>query len=583
MATILPTPANHFFSESNTSQPLYLLNRCSNMDELKQIHAQMFKQGLAADIIPVSRILAFCTTPISGNLAYAQMVFDRISRPNTFMWNTMVRGYTDSDTPEQALLLYQQMLSSAVQHNAYTFPFLLKACSSLSALEETQQIHAQIIKLGFGSEVFATNSLLHVYAVSGSIKSAHILFDRIPQRDIVSWNSMIDGYAKCGEMEMAYEMFKNMKEKNVISWTTMISGYVGTGMNKEALNLFHKMQIAGVKPDSVALTCMQSVATWRKLWKYLGEQRKKGVSAWTAIIFGFAIHGHGKEALNWFLAMQKAGIKPNLITFTAILTACSYAGLVDEGKSWFESMGRKYNLKPRVEHYGCMVDLLGRAGLLKEAKELIDTMPVRPNSVIWGALLKACQIHRNLELGKQIGKILIEADTDHGGRYIHLASIYAMAREWDQVVEVRKQMTDQGVSKLPGRSSISLNGVVHEFLAGDRSHPEMNKIIHSWDQIAERLKHEGYKPELKDLLLDLEDDEKETAINQHSEKLAIAFGLIRAEPSATIRIIKNLRVCEDCHTVMKLISKIYDREIVMRDRARFHLFKNGRCTCEDYW
>ncbi|KAJ4714356.1 Pentatricopeptide repeat [Melia azedarach] len=622
MATILPTPANHFFSESNTSQPLYLLNRCSNMDELKQIHAQMFKQGLAADIIPVSRILAFCTTPISGNLAYAQMVFDRISRPNTFMWNTMVRGYTDSDTPEQALLLYQQMLSSAVQHNAYTFPFLLKACSSLSALEETQQIHAQIIKLGFGSEVFATNSLLHVYAVSGSIKSAHILFDRIPQRDIVSWNSMIDGYAKCGEMEMAYEMFKNMKEKNVISWTTMISGYVGTGMNKEALNLFHKMQIAGVKPDSVALVstisaCAQLGALDQGRWihtylKKIGiridpilgcalidmyakcgdmeealevfrRTEKKGVSAWTAIIFGFAIHGHGKEALNWFLAMQKAGIKPNLITFTAILTACSYAGLVDEGKSWFESMGRKYNLKPRVEHYGCMVDLLGRAGLLKEAKELIDTMPVRPNSVIWGALLKACQIHRNLELGKQIGKILIEADTDHGGRYIHLASIYAMAREWDQVVEVRKQMTDQGVSKLPGRSSISLNGVVHEFLAGDRSHPEMNKIIHSWDQIAERLKHEGYKPELKDLLLDLEDDEKETAINQHSEKLAIAFGLIRAEPSATIRIIKNLRVCEDCHTVMKLISKIYDREIVMRDRARFHLFKNGRCTCEDYW
>lgn len=622
MALVSVSPAIKFSWESNAMQTLSLLGRCSNMEELKQIHAQIFKLGLANNTVLLRNILTFCTFANSGSLAYAQMIFDRIDIPNTFMWNTIIRGYANSSEPEQALLLYSKMLAHSVPHNSYTFPFLLKACSSLSALEETLQIHAQIIKLGFGSEVFATNSLLHAYAISGSIEFAHLLFDRIPQRDIVSWNSMIDGYIKCGDTETANEIFSDMTEKNVVSWTTMISGYVGAGMNKEALNLFHEMQIAGVKPDSKALVSTISASAHlgaldqgRWIHKYIKKEgiqidpilscalidmyakcgdmeealklfirtEKKGVPAWTALIFGFAIHGQGREALNCFLEMQRVGIKPNLITFTAILTACSYAGLVDEGKSLFESMERIHNLKPTIEHYGCMVDLFGRAGLLKEAKKLIDTMPVRPNSVIWGALLKACRIHGNLDLGKQIGKILIENDPEHGGRYIHLACVYSMAREWDRAVEVRRQMIDQGITKLPGCSIISLNGISHEFFAGDRSHPYIDEINHMWDQIAKRLKHEGHKPSTRCLLLDIEDEEKETVIQKHSEKLAIAFGLIKTQPGETIRIIKNLRVCDDCHTVTKLISKMYTREIIMRDRTRFHLFKDGKCTCGDYW
>ncbi|KAL5752643.1 hypothetical protein ACOSQ2_023150 [Xanthoceras sorbifolium] len=619
----VPTSTNQFSLETNAAQTLSLLNRCSNMKELKQIHAQMFKKGHEFDTLPVSKVLVFCTDPDLGSLAYAQKVFDRIDSPNTFMWNTMFRGYAKSTEPEQALFLYRTMLYDSVPHNAYTFPFLLQACSSLSsALEETKQIHAHVVKCGFGFDVFAANSLLHVYAVSGSIKSARLVFERIPQRDVVSWNSMIDGYIKCGEMGMAREIFRDMTAKNVISWTTMISGYVGAGMNKEALDLFHEMQDAGVKPDNVALVSTISAcahlgaleqgrwihtyikSTCIKIDPILGcalidmyakcgvmeealevfrRMEKKGVSAWTAVIFGLAIHGQGREALNWLSRMQERGIKPNMITFTAILTACSYAGLIVEGKSLFESMEKEHNLKPTVEHYGCMVDLLGRAGLLKEAKQLIDSMPLRPNSVIWGALLKACQIHRDLELGKQIGEMLVKSDPDHSGRYIHLANIYAMAAEWYKAVEVRRQMTDQGVYKLPGCSSISLKGIFHEFVAGDRSHPQMDKINQMWNRIAKRLKQEGYKPATRNLLLDLDDEEKETAIHQHSEKIAIAFGLIRTKPGVTIRIIKNLRVCEDCHTVTKLISKIYAREIVMRDRARFHHFRDGKCTCGDYW
>ncbi|POO02492.1 DYW domain containing protein [Trema orientale] len=592
------------------------------MEELKQIHAHMFKTGLVSDATLSYKLLTFCVLPNSGNLAYARMVFDRFRRPNTVMWNTMIRGYSNNNQAEEALHLYHQMLYQSVPHNNYTFPFLLKACSCLSALEETKQIHTRIIKMGFSSEVYAMNSLLHVYTITGCIESANLVFDRIPDRDIVSFNSMINGYAKCGEMVRASELFRNMPEKNVVSWTTMISGYVNAGLDKEALNMFCEMQMAGIEPDNVTLAsalsaCARLGALDQGSWihSYIDKNRiyvdpilgcvltdmyvkcgnmeqaleifsnieKKDVSSWTAIIEGFAIHGRGREALNWFMQMQSTGIKPNHITFTSILTACSYAGLVDEGKSLFQSMKTIYKLTPSIEHYGCMVDLLGRAGLLKEAKDFIETMPTTPNAAIWGALLKACRIHRHLELGKQIGKILIELDPAHGGRYIQLSSIHAAAGEWNQAVRVRKQMEDLGVPKVPGCSWISLNGVVHEFLAGDGSHPEMGKIYHAWESVAERLRQEGHEPVTGDLLLDLEDEEKETAIRQHSEKLAITFGLMRTKPGVTIRVFKNLRVCEDCHRVIKLISKIYGRDIVLRDRVRFHVIKEGKCSCEDYW
>lgn len=622
MAPILCTPTSQLSSESNAAQTLHLLQRCSNMEELRQIHGQMLKTGLVLDAIPASKLLAFCASPNSGSLAYARTVFDRIFRPNTFMWNTMIRGYSNSKEPEEALLLYHHMLYHSVPHNAYTFPFLLKACSSMSASEETQQIHAHIIKMGFGSEIYTTNSLLNVYSKSGDIKSARLLFEQVDQRDTVSWNSMIDGYTKCGEIEMAYEIFNHIPERNIISWTSMISGCVGAGKPKEALNLFHRMQTAGIKLDNVALvSTLQACADLGVLdqgkWihayikkheieidpilgcvlidmyakcgdleeaiKVFRKMEEKGVSVWTAMISGYAIHGRGREALEWFMKMQTAGVEPNQMTFTGILTACSHAGLVHEAKLLFESMERIHGFKLSIEHYGCMVDLLGRAGLLKEAEELIENMPVKPNAAIWGALLNACHIHGNLELGKQIGKILIQVDPGHGGRYIHLASIHAAAGEWNQAARVRRQMKEQGVSKLPGCSVISVNGTAHEFLAGDESHPQIKEIDHMLEQIVERLREEGYKPKLGDLLLDLEDKEKETAIHHHSEKLAVTFGLISTKPGMTIRIVKNLRVCEDCHTVIKLISKVYAREILMRDRTRFHLFKDGNCTCGDYW
>lgn len=415
--------------QSTWAQTMSLLVNCSNMKQLKQIHAQMIKTEIATEPKLATKFLTLCTSPHFGDLLYAQKVFNGITSPNTFMWNAIIRAYCNSNEPELAFLLYQQMLSSSVPHNSYTFPFVLKACRNLSAMGEALQVHGLVFKLGFGSDVFALNALLHVYALCGDINYARQLFDNIPERDVVSWNIMIDGYIKSGDVKTAYGIFLDMPLKNVVSWTSLISGLVEAGLSVEALNLCYEMQSAGFELDGVAiaslltacanlgaldqgrwlhfyllnngvhidrvtgcalvnmyLKCGEMEEAFRLFGKLKSDQ--KDVYVWTAMIDGFAIHGRGVEALEWFNRMQREGIRPNSITFTAVLRACSYAGLVEEGKVLFESMKSLYNLSPSIEHFGCMVDLLGRAGLLDEAKELIKKMPMKPNAVIWGALLK---------------------------------------------------------------------------------------------------------------------------------------------------------------------------------------------------
>jgi len=434
---------------------------------------------------------------------------------------------------------------------------------------------------------------------------------------------MIDGYAQSSQIEKARRLFDQMQEKNVVSWTSMINGYVVSCLFNEALELFQEMQVRRVEPDKVALACALSACAqlgtldqgqWihtyirRKriqldnvlgcvlvdMYAKCGElneamavfkkiEETRSVSLWTAMITGFAVHSQGREALDLFEDMEEKGIRPNEITFTGVLTACSYSGLVEEGISLFEKMVKHYKIRPSIEHYGCIVDLLGRAGLIKEAEVLIAAMPMKPNAAIWGALLTACRIHRDYETGTRVGNTLITLDPNDSGRYINLANIFAARGEWNQAAMVRKMMKERKVSKLPGSSLISLDGKAHEFFAGDRSHPETQKIHVEWSQILGRLEEEGYIPETEDLQLDLEEEEKETSIYCHSEKLAVTFGLIRTEPGSTIRIIKNLRVCRDCHNVSKLISKVYDRKIIMRDRSRYHIFKEGHCSCRDYW
>ena len=280
--------------------------------------------------------------------------------------------------------------------------------------------------------------------------------------------------------------------------------------------------------------------------------------------------------------MKADGLVPDAYSFVALLSACSHAGLVDEGRQLFCVM-KDYGVKPTVVHYTCMVDLLGRAGLLEETKRFISSMPVEADAGTWGALLGACRTYGNAELGELAAKEVMKLEPADASLYVLLSNIYAAAGQWDQVSFTRHMMQERGIRKEPGESWIEISNKVHRFVVGDRSHPEAKKIYDVLNNLSKKLKAEGYTPDTRLVLRNIDEEQTVHALCAHSEKLAIAYGLMHTPRGMPIRIYKNLRVCSDCHTATGFISKVTGQESVTRDANRFHHFKDGVCSCGDYW
>eukprot|EP01018_Ginkgo_biloba_P026317 Gb_01366 [translate_table: standard] len=600
-----------------------LLHACANrkaMPEGKQVHAHILKTGLDQDVFLGTKLVNMYA--IWGIVADARLVFDNILIRNVFLWNAIISAYVRNGLCDEALVLYYQMHLSCVKPGNFTYSCVLKACAIKSALQQGKQIHSHIIRNGFDSDVFVENALVAMYAKCGIIERARQVFDKMSFTDVVSWNSMIAGYSKYGKIEIARHLFDKMPQRDVVSWNTMIAGYAQNEHANEALTLLRQMQLAGVKPDpttmvSVLPSCAQIaalqlgmeshgyiirsafnedifvenalVAMYAKCGsiefarKAFDKMLQKNLVSWNAIIAGYGMHGHGEDALTLFSQMKQAGLKPDYITFVAILSACSHAGLVAEGCKYFNCMTRDYDVRPGVDHYTCMVDLLGRAGHLEEAHTLIKNMLVEPDAGLWGALLGACRIHCNTVLGEYAAGRLLELEPENAGNYILLSNIYAAAGRWYDVTKVRIMMKERGLKKTPGWSSIEVKNKVHIFFMGDRTHPQSDKIYAMLETLAGQMKEAGYMPDTNFVLHDVEEEKKEFILCGHSERLAIAFGLINTCPDTPIRITKNLRVCGDCHSATKFISKIVMREIIVRDVKRFHHFKDGLCSCGDYW
>lgn len=600
---------------------LVLLEQCSNLRDLKIIHAHMLRTHLFFDVFAASRIVAFCIDS-PNSLGYAIKVSSQIKNPNLFIYNALIRGCSSSDNPANSIHYYIQSQRIGLFPDNITHPFLVKACSQLESAIMGTQVHGQIIRHGFERDCYIQHSLVHMYATFGDMKAARFIFKRMYSFDVASWTCMIAGYHKCGDVESARELFERMPEKNLVTWSTMISGYARNNRFDRAVELFWVLQAEGVVANEIVMvgvisSCahLGALAMGEKAHEYvmrnnlslnvvLGtaivdmyarcgsvekairvfeQLEEKDALCWTALIAGLAMHGYAEKAVQYFSEMVKEGIVPRDITFTAVLTACSHGGLVDRGLEIFESMERDHGVEPRLEHYGCMVDLLGRAGKLEEAEKFILEMPVEPNAPIWGALLGACRIHRNVEVGERVGKILIQMKPEHSGYYVLLSNIYARTNKWKDVTVMRRLMKEKGVRKPPGYSLIEVDGKIHEFTIGDRTHPEIEKIERMWEDILQRIKLAGYIGNTAEALFDVDEEEKEDALSRHSEKLAIAYGIMKIQAPTPIRIVKNLRVCEDCHTATKLISKVFEIELIVRDRNRFHHFKEGMCSCMDYW
>ncbi|KAJ9707615.1 hypothetical protein PVL29_002587 [Vitis rotundifolia] len=611
---------------------------CKTMQNLKQLHAQMIKTAQIRDPLAAAELLRFSALSDHRDLDYARKIFLSMHRPNCFSYNTLIRALSESNDPCDALLVFIEMVEDcSVEPNCFTFPSVFKACGRAERLREGRQVHGLAVKFGLDSDEFVVSNVVRMYLSCGVTEDAHRLFyrrvfvdgcDGIRDKkrrvdgDVVLWNVMIDGYVRIGELEVARKLFDEMPQRSVVSWNVMITGYAQSGHFKEGVEVFREMQMAEVPPNYVTLVSVLpamsrlgalELGKWVHLYAVrnnigvddvLGSALidmyakcgsiekalqvfeglpKRKVVTWSTIIAGLAMHGRAKDALDHFEDMERAGVMPSDVTYISLLSACSHAGLVDEGRWFFDHMVRVSGLEPRIEHYGCMVDLLGRAGLLEESEELILNMPIKPDDVIWKALLGACKMHGNVEMGKRVAEHLMELAPHDSGSYVALSNIYASSGNWEGVAKVRLMMKEMDVRKDPGCSWIELDGVIHEFLVEDDSHPKFKKIHSMLQEMSRNLILVGYRPNTTQVLTNMDEEDKESSLNYHSEKIAIAFGLISTQPQTPLRITKNLRICEDCHSSIKLISKIYKRKIIVRDRKRFHHFVNGSCSCMDYW
>eukprot|EP01018_Ginkgo_biloba_P017290 Gb_15235 [translate_table: standard] len=555
----------------------------------RQVHAQIIKTRYDSDVFVASALIDMYVN--CGEMENALKEFDKMPERDMVSWTAMIARCAQNGKSKEALKIFCQMQQAGMKPNQFTFASVLNACASLEALEKGKQVHSQLTQIGCEPDVFVGSALVDLYAKCGSIEDARKVFDKLPDRNEVSWNSMIVGYVQLGHGEEALKVFCQMRKARVkpnqITFTSVLRAYASLAALEQGIQVHAYISKTAFWSDvcvgNALVDMYAKCGSIRDAHKVFDQMPKQDEVSWNTMIAGYAHHGHGKDAIQLFEKMQQAGVKPNYITFVGVLSACSRMGLVDKGCQYFDSMSQDHGILPGMEHYACMVNLLGRSGRLYEAEDFIKEMPMEPGAVVWRTLLGACRIHGNMELGKYAAQRALELEPQDDASHVLLSNIYAAAGRWDNVAEVRKLMKDKGLKKEPGLSWIEVRNRVHSFVVGDVSHPQMEEIHAKLESLTKQMKEAGYIPDTNFVLRDVEQVQKEHSLSHHSEKLAIAFGLLNTPLGAPLRIIKNLRVCGDCHTAIQFISKIVAREIVVRDKNRFHHFEDGFCSCGGYW
>ncbi|MQL83194.1 hypothetical protein Taro_015685 [Colocasia esculenta] len=544
-----------------------LLEACRSMRQLKQLHAHMVTTALSRDVVPLSRLLDFCTDPAAGDLDYGRSVFLRVECPSVYIWNSIIRGFSCSERPEDALRLYRDMQRRGYRPDHFTFPFVFRSCAAVSNRPLGRCVHSRVVRTGYESDLYVSSSLIHAYVGCGDVESAEALFEKASQRNVVAWTTMIAGYvnvdrpgdavrlfkemfvagvqanevtmvnvlaacaqsrdldtgrwvhrqlhrigscdliqsnvilgtaiidmyARCGSLVTARELFDRMTQRNKTSWNAMISAYNQYERPDKVAELYSDMRKSGLQPDKVTLlgllgACAQR-GDWRRgqgvhahiekangghdialqttlldMYSKTGDTQsalrlfsrleRRDVVAWTSMVIGLAMHGHGQEALNVFQAMQEDGVAPDGVAFIGVLSACRHSGLVEEGRRYFDEMRSVRSIIPTLQHYCCMVDLLSRAGRLSEAESFVGSMPVRPSMAVWGAMLSGCRIYGDMEVAERLENKIVELNPASSGVYILLSNVYAGGGRWGGVGWARASIWNNKVEKTVGYSRI---------------------------------------------------------------------------------------------------------------------------------
>ncbi|KAF7136002.1 hypothetical protein RHSIM_Rhsim08G0067000 [Rhododendron simsii] len=493
----------------------------------EKVHAFVLKSGVEFDCYVCNSIM-----DMYGELGYvenARKLFDEMPERDLVSWNVLISGSVKCARFEDAVSVFRRMQQEeSVKPDEATIVSTLSACTATKDSELGREIHRYVVnEIGFTPTI--SNALLDMYSKCGYLSVARQIFDTMPAKNVISWTSMVSGYVNCGKLDEARDFFERSPVRDIVLWTAMINGYVQFNRVDEAVALFREMQIRGIKPDMFSVValltgCAQVGALEQGKWihGYIDENRipfdaivgtalidmyskcgcidksieifhrlkEKDTAVWTSIICGLAMNGQSSKALTLFSEMKQAGFKPDDITFIGVLSACNHGGLVEEGRRYFDSMRKMYRIEPKLEHYGCLIDILGRAGLLDEAEEIIEKIPKESNEIlgpVYGALLSACRIYGNVVIGERVATRLAEMDYSGSSLHTLMANIYASADRWDDVTKVKGKMKAIGVKKAPGCSSIEVDGHVHEFLVGDASHRKMKEVHAMLDGITKPL------------------------------------------------------------------------------------------------
>ncbi|CAL2240226.1 unnamed protein product [Prunus armeniaca] len=476
-----------------------VLKACAHSRALRegqQMHTYAIKTGLVLSNVYVKntlmRLYAVC-----GVINCVRNLFDEGPQRDLVSWTTLIQGYVKMGLPREGVEAFFDMCDAKMMADEMTLVIVLSACSKLGDLNLGRKINEYI-------------------------------YDNGVYRDVFIGNALVDMYLKCGDADFAYKVFNEMPVRNVVSWNSMISGLAHQGKFKEALDVFREMQRIGLEPDDVTLVGVLNSCTnlgvlelgeWvhayvdrnrieadgfignalvdmyakcgsiDQAFRVFHGMKRRDVYSYTAMIVGLAMHGEVEMALDIFAEMPRMGVEPDEVTFIGVLAACSHGGLVAEGHKYFRDMSSVYRLRPQTEHYGCMVDLLGRAGLINEAEEFVKNMPIEPDAFVWGALLGACRIHGKVELAESVMKKLLKVEPERDGAYVLMSNIYSSANRWKDAVKLRRVMKGKNVKKTPGCSSIELDGVVHEFKKGDKSHKRSKDIYKLLDEIMSHVKN----------------------------------------------------------------------------------------------
>ncbi|OMO71590.1 Multi antimicrobial extrusion protein [Corchorus olitorius] len=545
----------------NICNLLLSLTHSRSLPKGLQLHAHIIKSGLQTiPLISHHLINFYSKTQLP---LFSRQIFLEAPHKSATTWSSVISSLAQNELPSLAIQFFREMLVTNIRPDDHTFPSATKSCAIMGSFDLGQSIHCLVLKTGYDTDVFVASSLVDMYGKCGEIGVARKVFDAMPEKNVVSWSGMIYGYSQLGEYEEALTLFKQALYERL------------------DVNDFTFSSVLHVCANLTLLELGKQCGVIEGAYQVFDEVCVRNLGMWNAMMIACAQHSHTEKVFDFFKQMERIGVKPNFITFLCVLYACSHAGLVERGHHYFELM-KEYGIEPGDQHYASLVDLLGRAGKLQEALSIIREMPMQPTESVWGAFLTGCRLHGNTELAAYAADRVFELGPVSSGLHVLLANAYAAAGRYDDAAKARKMLRDRGIRKETGLSWVEEGNKVHTFAAGDRSHAKTKEIYQKLEELGEEMERAGYVADTSFVLREVDGEEKNQAIRYHSERLAVAFGLITFPPDRPIRVMKNLRICGDCHTAIKFMSKCSGRVIIVRDNNRFHHFEDGKCSCGDY-